>query len=319
MFRSAVHTGDGATEAVQRAVAASGASGHADIVPSDEEPSVVDKPCVFQCRSCKSVVGDTASLVAAVEEAGVLALSTASCVSVAKELRLSRAGPDSGCTFHALMCQECQARLGCVYRTTSTRLDLTRGLFSFQRKSITSYQLGSGLMAVDASSPEAASQGVSLMPGLVGSVDDHEDRLTVLEQAVRALGSHIANMDVQSASAAAAAASSALSQASASTSAAAARAAGPGEAHKQGGMAPARRKRVRPGTGRASGRGEAGAGGSAEKKRQAEAARGKAPRTSKRASVVTISPEVAAGRSDRRGSPHSPASSPSPSLLGLHK
>lgn len=156
------------------------------------EPDVLDQPCVFQCRACKSIVGDTTSLVVAIEEAGVLALSTATGVECGEELRLSRAGPDSGCTFNALSCATCKARVGCVYRTTVAALDLARGLFSLQRRSLTSYQLGSGVVA---GADEATAAGVATMPQLVDAVADQACRLEDVEAAVRALGAEVARLE----------------------------------------------------------------------------------------------------------------------------
>lgn len=236
--------------------ASAGEARHADAQrgsspASAPEPDVLDQPCVFQCRACKSLVGDTTSLVVAIEEAGVLALSTATGVECGEELRLSRAGPDSGCTFNALSCATCKARVGCVYRTTVAALDLARGLFSLQRRALTSYQLGSGVVA---GADEAAAAGVATMPQLVDAVADQACRLEDVEAAVRALGGEVARLEEVAEEAGRVAAQAVQDAAAARAAAAAATAAagsgGAGRTPKQGSGsassgARARRKRPR--------------------------------------------------------------------------
>jgi hypothetical protein len=166
------------------------------IPDSETDEGVVDQPCVIQCANCRVVFGDTLSLVTLVEEAGIVCLSAGNNVSVNSSVRLSQQGPDAGCTFQALHCAPCRARVGSVYRTTSAALDLTRDLYSFSRDAVTSYQLGSAAPVSQGgwsgTSPDAA---LSRMPGLVDTVSSHDERILELEAVMRALGAEVARLE----------------------------------------------------------------------------------------------------------------------------
>jgi len=279
---------------------------------AEQQPDVLDQPCVFQCGSCKSILGDTTSLVAAVEEAGVLALSTATGVTVTEELRLSRAGLESGCTFHSLQCRGCKARVGCVYRTTVPALDLARGLFSLQRKAVTSYQLGSGMTATDEGT------GATSMPQLVDAVHEHEARLEDLEAAVRALGEQVSVLEqtghdaAETAAAAAAAVSAMRGQASSSP------------AQASPGARQATRKRQRADASPAQGGGQAGRTGGGGGRAAATTTPSPKPRGKRSPRRQSLSASVSPPKRARPAAPASPAAgadrsraTASPSLMQL--
>ena len=102
----------------------------------------VSGPLVFHCLKCKTVVGDSFSLVCSSEEAKTITLSAASNIQRTNELYTSYETLDEGSTYFSLLCVGCQQSLGRYYVTTSIDLDYARTRFTFAIDSITSYELG---------------------------------------------------------------------------------------------------------------------------------------------------------------------------------
>ena len=105
---------------------------------------------VFQCRQCRTVLGDSLSMVSNDGDLRLVCLSAASSVYVAdKEPRTSASAKDAGSTFFHVHCAGCQSVVGCVYRTTPRALDDLRDMVSLNADAITSYALGSHTVEVE--------------------------------------------------------------------------------------------------------------------------------------------------------------------------
>eukprot|EP00056_Hartaetosiga_gracilis_P003798 m.67588 g.67588 ORF g.67588 m.67588 type:complete len:213 (-) comp11581_c0_seq5:110-748(-) len=110
----------------------------------EEEMDEIDAPLVFQCRSCKRIVGDTFAWICSDEELNTITLKYAApSVTIGDVLETSTQKRDMGSTYMRFTC-ECDAVIGRVYKTTARHLDHIRDLLTFDRDALTSYQLGSG-------------------------------------------------------------------------------------------------------------------------------------------------------------------------------
>lgn len=100
----------------------------------------------LQCKSCRTIVGDTGSLLSLQREALIITLTSnwaafhflililsekSGNVVVDEELETSKEGSDYGSTFNNLFCKNCNGWLGRCYRTTAPDLDNLRGNFTF--------------------------------------------------------------------------------------------------------------------------------------------------------------------------------------------
>eukprot|EP00045_Choanoeca_perplexa_P002941 m.27825 g.27825 ORF g.27825 m.27825 type:complete len:115 (+) comp11779_c0_seq4:153-497(+) len=77
--------------------------------PQDE----ISAPLVFQCSTCKAIVGDSFNWIASSEELNAITLSAAaSSVTIANDLETSTDGPDLGRYLLALnhLCKQCFSR-----------------------------------------------------------------------------------------------------------------------------------------------------------------------------------------------------------------
>jgi hypothetical protein len=108
----------------------------------EESDVQVSGPLVFSCLKCRSIVGDTFSLMSSNEEAKTITLSAASNIQRTNEIFTSYESLDEGSTYFEVLCRSCQQALGRYYVTTSKDLDHVREKFTFSIDSITSYELG---------------------------------------------------------------------------------------------------------------------------------------------------------------------------------
>eukprot|EP00696_Hemimastix_kukwesjijk_P011420 gnl/Hemi2/24337_TR8181_c0_g1_i1.p1 gnl/Hemi2/24337_TR8181_c0_g1~~gnl/Hemi2/24337_TR8181_c0_g1_i1.p1 ORF type:complete len:271 (-),score=72.77 gnl/Hemi2/24337_TR8181_c0_g1_i1:580-1392(-) len=97
---------------------------------------------VFQCQHCRTIVGDSFSLIAMDRELQAIILTDVLNIEVKQEAITSRHGRDAGSTFFAMCCTHCNNTLGKVYKTTARHMDGVRDLFSLHQDSISSYELG---------------------------------------------------------------------------------------------------------------------------------------------------------------------------------
>ncbi|EPQ27473.1 uncharacterized protein PFL1_05011 [Pseudozyma flocculosa PF-1] len=107
---------------------------------ADEAPM-----CVFQCKGCLRLVGDTFSYVHVDETLRYLVLSATTVDVRVKEglLHITTQTPDLGSSYLALECAGCQTDLGKKYVTTPRELDGLRGAYSLIVDNVSTYTLGS--------------------------------------------------------------------------------------------------------------------------------------------------------------------------------
>ncbi|XP_068741550.1 protein Mis18-alpha-like isoform X2 [Montipora capricornis] len=99
---------------------------------------------IFQCKGCKSILGDSSAFVASDRELEVICVNgVTSVVTSAEVLETSTEGADMGSTFRPLHCSSCQLIIGRVYKTTPKEFDHFRNMFCFDSEQIDSYQVGS--------------------------------------------------------------------------------------------------------------------------------------------------------------------------------
>lgn len=113
-----------------------------------------------------------------------VSLRAARNIVVEEQLEMSHSGFDAGCTFKRISCEECSARLGRVYASTTLQLDGRRGMFSFDNASLNSYQLGScGMDSHRSNAPQQSARVEEGSEQLVTisafeQLDKHVDSLT---------------------------------------------------------------------------------------------------------------------------------------------
>ncbi|XP_074632885.1 uncharacterized protein LOC141891771 isoform X2 [Acropora palmata] len=112
------------------------------LVPADsnltfEQSFKEGSPVVFQCKSCKSIVGDSCAFVSSDRELEVICVSAVtSIVTLGDVLETSTEGADMGSTFRPLHCSACDLIIGRVYKTTPKEFDI----FSYQVGSVVDRQ-----------------------------------------------------------------------------------------------------------------------------------------------------------------------------------
>jgi hypothetical protein len=112
--------------------------------PSDgeQETAEISAPLVFSCATCRTIVGDSFSILKINENLGSITLNSASNIRRSTNVFTSKDGPDIGSTYMQFFCNKCDAAIGRYYLTTSPHIDFLRGKFSFIVNEITSYELG---------------------------------------------------------------------------------------------------------------------------------------------------------------------------------
>mmetsp|Transcript_23551 Transcript_23551/g.72729 ORF Transcript_23551/g.72729 Transcript_23551/m.72729 type:complete len:165 (-) Transcript_23551:387-881(-) len=115
-------------------------------IAASRDSGMTSRPLVFQCRSCRIIVGDSLSIDSTNERLNSLTLTRVSSLSQSEDITTSTApdAPDRGSTFQALHCVQCTACLGKVYLTTRPELDSFRGRYTLDTNAICSYELGGG-------------------------------------------------------------------------------------------------------------------------------------------------------------------------------
>lgn len=112
------------------------------VVATEEAEIPSFLPLVFSCASCRTIVGDSCSLVDTNEQLQTVTLSGASNVSRLKERLTSDSPADEGSSYNELQCEGCRAVLGKFYLTTPRALDVIREQFSFLVDKLQSYEIG---------------------------------------------------------------------------------------------------------------------------------------------------------------------------------
>lgn len=108
-----------------------------------QEKLILSADVVFQCGTCRTVLGDTLSEYEAHLESNSISLRAARNVVIKGKMEMADTGYDAGCTFKAIQCAYCESIIGRVYSSTTPALDNRRSTFTFDTRSLISYQLGS--------------------------------------------------------------------------------------------------------------------------------------------------------------------------------
>ena len=102
-----------------------------EVIAVDNAPSLpetpISCPLVLQCLQCRTIVGDTCSVVSLDPALRTIILQKkGENASLQNELHTSQGGVDYGSTYHLVECKKCGAALGRMYRTTPPELDQWR-------------------------------------------------------------------------------------------------------------------------------------------------------------------------------------------------
>lgn len=136
----------------------------------DEEG--IQNPLVFQCSSCKLIVGDSYGMHSMNESRKTITLTCASNIRRSHDIFTSKAGDDVGSTYFSFACSGCDGPLGNYYLTTSKDLDDVRERFTFSISNVTSYELGK---AEHGKMPEPKDLPVCGSNGAVDSSGDSQE------------------------------------------------------------------------------------------------------------------------------------------------
>jgi len=97
---------------------------------------------VFQCESCKIIVGDSMAFSCSTEKLKSITLEKACNVTHSNYIITAKDGSDVGCSYVKFFCSNCDVELGKFYCTTSSEYDPLRDKFTFGTDKLTSYELG---------------------------------------------------------------------------------------------------------------------------------------------------------------------------------
>lgn len=99
-------------------------------------------PQVYQCKTCRCIVGDSQGLQLEHKDLGFIVLRNASnVIKLNSKLQTSFETFDSGSTFVELQCSGCETIIGRCYLTTSRQLDEIRDLSSLYKANLLVYVL----------------------------------------------------------------------------------------------------------------------------------------------------------------------------------
>ncbi|BFZ63626.1 hypothetical protein YB2330_004757 [Saitoella coloradoensis] len=142
-------------------------------------------PVIFQCASCRTIVGDSYAHITSHIDLNTFTLSSAPNITIRDPILLSTddGSPDKGCTYSELACAGCEATLGKMYRTTLRTLDEIRDMYTISLPAATLYEVGTTSSNVEI--PQGAS-GTYLL-----------DKLTKLQSLVVALHERLESLESQ--------------------------------------------------------------------------------------------------------------------------
>ncbi|OQR88230.1 hypothetical protein ACHHYP_07043 [Achlya hypogyna] len=108
----------------------------------DEEEVEVTGPVVFQCKTCRSIIGDSMSFVQSNVDTRTVTLAFVLHTHKSKTALTANSGFDKGNTYHEILCSQCQSILGKSYIATTPALDELRNLHTLDTDALSSYQVG---------------------------------------------------------------------------------------------------------------------------------------------------------------------------------
>jgi len=107
----------------------------------DDEENVT-APVVFQCGTCRIIIGDSFGFVCSNIDTFTISLNHVANITKSSEIFTSEVGLDVGSSYHHIICAQCQTPLGRMYMTTPRNFDAMRGMYSFDSNMISGYQFG---------------------------------------------------------------------------------------------------------------------------------------------------------------------------------
>lgn len=117
--------------------------GDAAAYPTFTTASQSRSSCVFYCKNCRTIVGDSLSYATDYEDR-LIGLTSVTNVSITgTEPQISREGFDQGSTFFLFICNQCQCKLGKQYKTTNSAMDDFRNMWCLMVDWVGCYVLGS--------------------------------------------------------------------------------------------------------------------------------------------------------------------------------
>ncbi|OQS02408.1 hypothetical protein THRCLA_05213 [Thraustotheca clavata] len=109
---------------------------------TEEDEVEVTGPVIFQCKTCRSIVGDSISFVASNSDSRTVTLAYVLHTHMSKSPLTATSGLDKGNTYLEVLCSQCQSILGKSYIATTPALDQLRNLFTLDTDALMSYQVG---------------------------------------------------------------------------------------------------------------------------------------------------------------------------------
>jgi hypothetical protein len=137
----------------------------------------IQGPLVFSCLNCRTIVGDSFSLVCTNADLKSVTISQASSIARLEDLITSKEGIDRGSTYFSITCRPCNSYLGRFYITTPKALDDLRECFTFMVDNISSYELGKGEFGMRLNNSNSANGNDDDK----SNKDDEEDDITKVE------------------------------------------------------------------------------------------------------------------------------------------
>jgi len=107
----------------------------------EEQNSDAEGPLIFSCLNCRTIIGDSFSLVCTNRGLNSITLSKAHSIAKLEDLITSRDSIDLGSTYFPVKCSFCDAILGRFYITTPKALDEIREHFTFMMDFLSSYEV----------------------------------------------------------------------------------------------------------------------------------------------------------------------------------
>ena len=174
-----------------------GEAGKVAALPASDEAMSPTGPFVLYCSassSCRTIIGDSLSIIGSNEVLKTVSLRRASNVTRQEALKTSVGKDvDQGATFFPIDCEQCKKTIGRYYITTPRELDDVRHCLTFFVDKLSSYVLGSGQIGDDNDSGglgeedgkienEEELDELSQMQFVVGAL---ERRISALEDSMR--------------------------------------------------------------------------------------------------------------------------------------
>mmetsp|Transcript_24 Transcript_24/g.37 ORF Transcript_24/g.37 Transcript_24/m.37 type:complete len:177 (-) Transcript_24:46-576(-) len=149
-----------------------------------EEPTAL----VFFCSKCRTILGDSLSLLFADQTTNTVTLEGVVRTTKSKGLRHDDSDSSTaGCSYRDVACSGCQTVVGRSYTTTTPALDRFRGHVSLDLNQVESYSLGC-----------ASEDGRDGGPGVVDHVERLATELNKVQAMVLCFNERLENLEAAS-------------------------------------------------------------------------------------------------------------------------